>query len=157
MSMTPRYVRFNEMMFEVYCKTSIDNAIARERRRKAERAKWEQPFSALPGDVLYSIGRTDPNLDSAEASPTAFCVRGMRVLVNDPPLGQALSFLLPRDREIVILYYFIGMERGEIAHELDISKATVSRRLRNAEARMRTFLEGNHEAGAAPHHNGCTE
>lgn len=157
MSMSPRYVRFNEMMFEVYCKTSIDNAIARERKRKAARAKWEQPFSALPDGVLYSIGRTDPKLDSAEASPTAFCVHGMRVLVNDPSLGQALSFLLPKDREIVILYYFIGMERSEIAHELNISKATVSRCLRNAEARMRTFLEGSHETGATSDHNGRTE
>lgn len=154
MSMTPRYVKFNEMMFEVYCKISIDNAIARERKRKAVRARWEQPFSALPDHVLYSIGRTDSELDSAEAAPTAFHVRGMRVLVNDPSLGQALTYLLPRDREIVILYYFIGMDNDEIANELNISRSTVSRRRRNAEARMRVFLEGSYEASTAPGHNG---
>lgn len=156
MSMAPRYVKFNEMMFEVYCKTSIDNAIARERKRKAVRAKWEQSFSALPDDVLYSIGRTDSKLDSAEAAPTSFHVRGVRVLVNDPSLGQALTYLLPRDREIVILYYFIGMDNDEIANELNISRSTVSRRRRNAEARMRIFLEGSHEASTAPCHNGRT-
>lgn len=142
MTMTPRYVKFNERMFEVYCKTSIDNAIARERKRKTARAKWEQPFSALPDSVLYSIGRADPELDTAETEPASFYVGERHVLVSDPALGQALTFLMPRDREIVILYYFIGMSDEEIARELDISRATVNRRRRSAEARMRTFLEG---------------
>lgn len=141
MTMTARYVRFNEMMFEVYCKTSINNAIVRERKRKGARAKWEQPFSSLPDAVLYSIGRLDPKLDSAEMEPAIFHVRGRRVLVNDPKLGQALSLLLPMDREIVILHYFVGMKEDKLASELKISRATVNRHLRSAETRMRTFME----------------
>ena len=135
------YERFNELAFEVYCKTSIDNAIMQERKRKAARAKWEQSFSTLPDAALYSIGRLDPEMDAAEIEPVVFHVRGRRVLVNDTKLGQALSLLLPRDREIVILRYFVGMREERIARELKISRATVNRRLRNAETRMRTLLE----------------
>lgn len=129
------------MAFEVYCKTSIDNAIMQERKRKAARAKWEQSFSTLPDAALYSIGRLDPEMDAAEIEPVVFHVRGRRVLVNDTKLGQALSLLLPRDREIVILRYFVGMREERIARELKISRATVNRRLRNAETRMRTLME----------------
>ncbi len=135
------YERFNELAFEVYCKTSIDNAIMQERKRKAARAKWEQSFSTLPDAALYSIGRLDPEMDAAEIEPVVFHVRGRRVLVNDTKLGQALSLLLPRDREIVILRYFVGMREERIARELKISRATVNRRLRNAETRMRTLME----------------
>lgn len=157
MTMTPRYVKFNEMMFEVYCKTSIDNAIARERKRKAARAKWEQPFSALPDAVLYSIGRLDPELDSAETEPVIFHVRGRRVLVNDAKLGQALTLLLPKDREIVILHYFVGMRVEWIARELKISRATVNRHLRSAEVRMRTLMEESDETSPHPYHHGGKE
>lgn len=135
------YERFNELAFEVYCKTSIDNAIARERKRKATRAKREQPFSSLPDAVLYSIGRLDPELDNAETEPVIFHIKGRRVLMNDTKLGQALTLLLPKDREIVILRYFVGMREERIARELKISRATVNRRLRNAETRMRTLME----------------
>ena len=135
------YERFNELAFEVYCKTSIDNAIMQERKRKAARAKWEQSFSTLPDAALYSIGRLDPEMDAAEIEPVVFHVRRRRVLVNDTKLGQALSLLLPRDREIVILRYFVGMREERIARELKISRATVNRRLRNAETRMRTLME----------------
>ena len=52
-----------------------------------------------------------------------------------------MTLLLPKDREIVILRYFVGMREERIARELKISRATVNRRLRNAETRMRTLME----------------
>lgn len=40
--MTERYAAFNEMMFERYCKTSIDHAVLRERKQKSARPQREQ-------------------------------------------------------------------------------------------------------------------
>lgn len=141
--MNTRYEKFNEMMFEVYCKTSIDNAIAYEKKRKAARSKLEQTFSSLPENMIYSIGRIDPELEQMENETDAisFDVKGTRFLVKDPKLGQALSYLLPKDREIILLYYFAGMSDEEVAVRLRISRPTINRRRRTAEERLRGFLE----------------
>lgn len=52
----------------------------------------------------------------------------------------------PRLAEIVVLKYFGGMSRDEIAEVLSISSATVSRRWRTARAWLFKYLESHHES-----------
>lgn len=145
MPMDVRYEKFNEMMFEIYCKTAIDNAIAHEKKRKALRNKLQPTFSSLPEHMIYSIGRLDPELEQVEedANAISFEVKGARFLVRDPKLGQALSFLIPKDRGIILLHYFAGMSDEEVAGKLHIGRSTINRRRRIAEERLRGFLEGD--------------
>ena len=145
MPMDVRYEKFNEMMFEIYCKTAIDNAIAYEKRRKAARNKVQPTFSSLPEHIIYSVGCLDPELEQMEddADAISFEVKGMRFLVRNPELGQALSFLMPKDRGIILLYYFAGMSDEEVAGKLHIGRSTINRRRRIAEKRLRGFLEGD--------------
>ena len=50
-----RFEKFNEMLFESYCKKSVGNAIKKEREKKAARGKLELSFSVLTDAVLYTL------------------------------------------------------------------------------------------------------
>lgn len=139
--MTTRYERFNELIFEFYCKTCIDNAIAKERKRKYILAQRERSFSALTNAELYALSQNQTEFEEIEEEHELFFVRGNTFQVQDSRIGQALSYLLPRDREIILLYYFAEMNDDEIAAELRMSRATVQRRRTLAKLKLKELLE----------------
>jgi RNA polymerase sigma-70 factor (ECF subfamily) len=61
-------------------------------------------------------------------------------------LGEALRGLSPRDREVLLLAVWDGLDRASIAAALGCSRANVSVRLHRARRRLEGSL-------AAPHHD----
>lgn len=141
--MKERYERFNELTFEAYCKAAIDKTVLKERMKKAERNRWEQSFSTLTDAALYSISRKTSELETIGMQPRIFSVCGARIAIYDQKLGQALLFLLPKDREIMLLYYFEDMNDDEVAKCLNMSRATVQRRCHIAKNKLRSILESS--------------
>lgn len=137
------YETFNELLFESYCKTCINNAILKERMKKATRACWEQPISTIPETELYKMTQVSPVFEDVEREIVPFYVRGKKFCVHDQRLGNALFYLMPRDREIILLYYFADMSDQEIAHHLQMPRATVQRRREHARKKLRHLLEEN--------------
>ena len=137
--MANRFEQYNEKTFEAYCKTSIDNAVLKERRRKTMRSQWEQSFSALPDELIASF--VDKSADFEPEEYQVFIVRGKEISVYHSGLAQALSLLMPRDREIVLLYYFLDMNDEEIACHIGATRATVQRRRNRATNRLKQLLE----------------
>lgn len=68
-------------------------------------------------------------------------IQGQTIQIKDQKLGQALSGLLPRDREIILLYYFLGLRDEAVAKRLNMSRATVQRRREKAQKKLKTILE----------------
>lgn len=141
MTMATRYEIFNEMTFEAYCKTAIGRSVLKERLRKAEKAKREQPLSIFTDAMLYEISCEDAGSEQTETVCRTFYVRDVAVPVHGEKLGQALSYLMPRDREIVLSYFFLGLTVKRIAQQLGITPATVTRRRKAAVAKLRDLLE----------------
>lgn len=50
-----QYEKFNESKFEAYCKKCIDNAVLKERQRKAVMGKTELSFSDLTDSLLQTL------------------------------------------------------------------------------------------------------
>lgn len=138
--MTNRYESFNEMMFEAYCKTAIDNAVLKERMRKTRKSQREQSLTVLTDAVLYALRREEPECDPVE-EPVTFRVKERAIPVCHRELGHALLYLLPRDREIVLLYYFEDMKDEEIAQTIAVGRATVQRRRTAAVKKLKDLLE----------------
>lgn len=136
-----RYERFNEITFEAYCKAAINNAVLKVRQRRAQREKREVLLSDLPENALYDVGAEDSDLERAEAERRVFHVRGVDVAVSDERLARALSYLLPKDREIVLLSYFAELTDGEVAQRVKLSRPTVQRRKNVALGKLRNLLE----------------
>ncbi len=74
------FEKFNEMMFESYCKKSISNAIKKERRKKAARGQVEQPFSVLTDAVLYALSIENEGVRQSEEPCQIFHVGDMSFL-----------------------------------------------------------------------------
>ena len=137
-----QYEEFNENNFEAYCKKCIDHAVSKERQRKAAIGKTELSFSDLTDSLLQTLLAEDDLADNIEEECQIFQVHGMSFYIYNQKLGWALAHLLPKDREIVLLYFFGEMTDEDIALLVKKSRATVSRRRRAAMERLRTFMEG---------------
>lgn len=138
MTVTTRYETYNEMTFEAYCKTAISRSVLKERLRKAERGKHEQTFTDA---ILREFSYENTGIEQTETACRTFYVRGVAVPVHGEKLGQALSYLMPRDREIVLSYFFLGLTVKGIAQRLEITPATVTRRRKAAVTKLHDLLE----------------
>ena len=141
--MDKRTERFNEITFEAFAKRAIDNAITDGKREQARRAKVEITFSELPEKLFLSLATS--SMKNTEDTPAMFHVKGYEVDVHDPRLGQALRFLTPRNREIILLSYFLDMKDREIAEILDISRSAVQRHRVSAQEKLKVLLGNPHE------------
>lgn len=136
-----RFERFNEIMFESYCKTSIENAINKAREKKAERGQVEQPFSVLTDAVLYALSTANEETSELEEPCQIFHIQDMNFPIYNEKLSWALSHLMPMDREIVLLYFFEELKDEKVASLVHKSRATVARRRQNAMKRLRKLME----------------
>lgn len=135
--MNTRYQAYNELTFEAYCKTSIDHAILKGRMEQAKRAALEVPLSTLTDTDLYRLYAKSQDLPISISEQVTFTVRGISIPVHDLQLGKALSFLTPKLRDVVLLYYFMDMSDPQIANLLHISKSAVQRRRTAALERLK--------------------
>ena len=114
--------------FDVFCRKVIRNAaidIYRELERQRER---EKSFSDLSEDELESLSVTD----TYDLYTKEYDILGETVIVRDIDLGEALQYIQPQIRNIVLMRYFLDMSNTEIADKLNISNSTVAYRLEAA-------------------------
>lgn len=137
--MDQRYRDYNEMLFEAYCKASIDHAIWRGLKRKRELAKHEVPMSDIPDSLFTAPG---PDQEQPAFEPTPFTVNDQTVTVEDIELAQALRHLTPQRRDILLLAYYLGASDSQIGAEMNLPKDTVRYRRLSALDRMRELLGG---------------
>lgn len=135
--MNIRYQAYNELTFEAYCKTSIDRAILKGRMERAKRAALEVPLSDLTEADLYRLYVQSQETPIYVSEQITFTVQGINIPVRDAQLGRALSFLLPKYRDVVLLHYFMDMSDPQIASLLHISKSAVQRRRTAALERLK--------------------
>lgn len=136
-----RFEQFNEMLFESYCKKSVSNAIKKEREKKAARGQLELSFSVLTDAVLYVLSTENDGGSQSEEPCQIFSVLGMNIPVYNEKLSQALSYLMPKDREIILLYFFKGLKDANVAPLVHMSRPTVARRRKAAMKRLRELME----------------
>lgn len=136
-----QYESYNELIFMLYSKTSIDNAVIKEEQRKYARAKWQLSMSALTDSVLCALANDSGIEHLHEDSYHTFNVHGVDIPVFHEGLAKAISSLLATDREIILLYYFLGMTDDRIAKTLRLSHTTINRRRLDATDKLRDFLE----------------
>lgn len=119
--------------FDAFCRKVIRNTAIdchREIRRKRER---EKSFSDLSESEIESLSVTDTyNIYSKE-----YNVFGETVIIRDPDLGEALQYIQPQLRNIILMRYFLDMSNTEIASKLNISNSTVAYRMDAALKQLR--------------------
>lgn len=136
-----RFELFNEMRFESYCKKSVSNATNKERQRKTTRGKLERSLSVLTDAVLYALSTENDETSQPEKPCQIFIAQGMNIPICHEKLAQALAYLMPKDREIILLYFFKGLKDAKVASLVHMSRPTVARRRKAAMKRLRELME----------------
>jgi len=138
-----RYEHYNEIIFEAYCKKAINNAILKERMKKSQRNQMEPNFSSVGDTVINSLAVEDDGTSRVELECQLFHVYDRAIPVHNSKLAKALTYLLPRDRNILLLSFFTEMKDLQIAQTINSSRSTVQRRRTIAMKKLRNLMEAN--------------
>lgn len=130
--------RYQEQTFDSYAKCLIRNEGRNAKKELARRAKREVSLSALPYDSLSTVSHEDKYL----LEKLGVYSRAGEVEVFDRLLGQAIMFLAPKWRDVIVMYYFLDMSDEKIGGVLQLTTGAVHHRRQVALKRLKTKLEG---------------
>lgn len=95
-------------------------------------------FCELPEIVVENLAVWDDH----ETDYTLFSVCGMDIRVLDDELAEALKQLSEKNRNNVLMYYFLEMSDSEIAKFQNISRSGVFQNRYNSLELMKQILKG---------------
>ena len=132
------FIRYQENRFDSFCKTVIRNASVDSMRSRKTR---ETRFSSLE-DLQDNHLAQEITQDHYATYSKLYRVKGIEVKISDEQIGEALQYVLPNQRAVLLLSYFKEYTDMEIARLLGISHKTVAYRKKNAMQKLKSLLEG---------------
>ena len=132
------FQRTIQCQFECKLKKVIKGIVKNYQKELKRRKKNEIPFCELPEMTIEKIAVWDDyNTDY-----TVFNVCGNDVFVYDDELADALKKLSERNRENLLMYYFLEMNNEQIAKVQHISRSGVYQNRYNSLELMKKILKG---------------
>ena len=102
------------------CLKKIVRSVVKDYRKELKRRKnKEVPFCELPDLIVEKLS----TWDEYDCDYTIFNVCGNDIRVYDDELAEALKKLSDRNRENLLMYYFLEMNNEEIAKAQNISRS----------------------------------
>ena len=126
---TDEFRLYHEQTFDSFSKRVIKHIAIDIHNAEAALSKVEVSLSA---EDTYDLG---------DDVCVRFDLLGIPIEVHDPALGQALSSLPPKRRDVVLLFYFADQNEPQIGKLLNITTMAVNSRRRKALAALRELLE----------------
>lgn len=109
-----------QCQFDCKLKRTVKGVIWNYKKELKRRKDKEIPFCELPEIVVEKLAVWD----EYESDYTAFDVCGIEIRVLDDELADALKALSEKDRNIVLMYFFLGMSDAEIGDKMKIDRST---------------------------------
>lgn len=130
--------RYQENKFDAFCKVVIRNACSDNRR---SRMKREKRFTSLEG-----MQREPLDLEKVEDTYVTYSrtykVKGINITVTDERIGEAIQFIMPNQRAVLLLSFFKEYSDMDIARLMKISHKSVAYRKKMAMNKLKALLEG---------------
>ena len=104
-----------------------------DKREKTARARY------LSLDSLYESEGFDP-ADDALSGEEKYIEKTEKEALN-ARIHKAIAALTPRQKEIVIKVYFENKSQAEVARELGVSEAIISKTMKRALSNLKKYLE----------------
>ncbi len=139
--MSNRYERFNEITFNAYCMTAINNAVKRGLRKKRLRAQHEIPLTVLDENLNNALDLPDNNLSAQDMAAEVFEINGLAIPVMNEDLAKALR-LIPPQRRNVLLLSIMGKNDVEIGKALNLARTTVRDRRHDCMEKLQELMRG---------------
>ena len=127
--------------FDSFCKTVIRHCAMNLYRERDKQIKRNIAIDKIYAEYSEQCGKCDiyPILQYQ------FVIFGNVFSVNDYRLGQALSTLTDKQRNIILQYYFAGYSIRNIADVYGTSHQNISHLRITALKKLREFLEAGNE------------
>lgn len=129
---------YHEHAFDAFCKRVIRNAAV-----DAKRLYWRNREISSDDEMLVKYVKSLRTADTynLRTYEKIFYVNGIKVVVKDETVGEALKFIMPNKRAILLLSYFMDYRDSDIARLLKITSSTVSYRKKQALIQLKLLLE----------------
>ena len=111
---------------------SVDAFRASRRKQKTE-MDIDDPMVAY----IHSI----QTHDTYTLYSRTFYVKNQPITVREKYLGEALQYIIPQKRAVILLSYFEGYNDTEVANILGVSQTSIARRKKSALMRLRELME----------------
>lgn len=131
--------QYHECSFDAFSKKTIRNLSV-----DAKRLYWRNIEISSDDEMLAKYVKSLKTEDTYDlrAYEKIYYVNGIKVVVKDETVGEALKYIIPNKRAILLLSYFMDYRDSEIARTLRITNSTVSYRKKQAIKQLKVLLEG---------------
>ena len=123
--------------FDAFCKRVIRNAAVDAFRKTKRKQKVEMDIDDPMIAYIHSI----QTHDTYTLYSRTYYVKEQPIVVRDKNLGEALQYIIPQKRAVILLSYFVGYNNTEVANILGVSPTSIARRKKSALLRLRELLE----------------
>ena len=123
--------------FDAFCKRVIRNAAVDAFRKTKRKQKVEMDIDDPMIAYIHSIQTHDTYTPYSRT----YYVKEQPIVVRDKNLGEALQYIIPQKRAVILLSYFAGYNDTEVANILGVSPTSIARRKKSALLRLRELLE----------------
>lgn len=123
--------------FDSYCRTVIRNE-ARNIQKQYKRFRERQfPLTELTEREFEELSYIDLNIGNSEV----FLTNGMKILVANPELAEAINKLPDELKRIVLLFYYAGFNDREIGEPMGLSAGSIWYQRQKAVKQLKCSLE----------------
>lgn len=127
--------------FDSYCKKILKGEACNYRKELARHMQHEITISELSEKEMSHLY----TLDKYSVEYYFFQVRGFDVEVKDSLLGEALETLTEKNRNIILLSYFMDMSDEEIGQIMSLVRSTIYRQRKRTLQEIKLYLEGKYD------------
>ena len=131
--------QYHECSFDAFCKKAIRNLAV-----DAKRIYWKKTMTTSDEELLATYVKSIMTEDTYALNnyEKIYYVNGLKVVVTNESVGEALKFIMPNKRAVLLLSFFMDYRDSDIARTLRITNSTVSYRKKQALKQLKVLLEG---------------
>lgn len=134
---------YHEASFDAFCKKVIKTTVA-----DYYRMERQQNYANLPAESSYSrMVESSVSFDQYSLYRKTYIVKNILVEVHNEEIGEALQYIVPKKRSVLLLSYFLEYSDADIARLLNVSAPTVARRKKAALSELKQLIGGTYHAG----------
>lgn len=131
------FEQFHVNNFDQFCKTLLKNE-AKNAWRAINKQRDREITAGTAEDMAWLLPSED---DTYSTYHKVFYVKDIEITVTKEFVGEALQYILPSLRNVLLLSFFGGYNDTQIAKILKISNPTVAYRGRKAMERLKEEME----------------
>ena len=145
MRYSEQFMEHIEYAFAAFCRIVLRNAAISAYRDFGRKQKHEVSLDYLMSETPFESFTTDNYFEQYD-KPTAFVVKGQKIIIASERLADALAKLPEQRRAVLLMYFFLGYTDTEVRNEYGRSRSTASYWKHAALKQLRKeWLKSEHE------------